>query len=307
MDAARHRATLLACLLWLAAPAAWAVTDIAGLGGVDLGTWTPATGNASNFDDFCVAARRGNSQNPGPYAVRVTPLTGTRFELRSVSNPAAVIPLTLAFQDLIDGGQEALVPATFTVREQTGARTCTGTNNARLIATAASTDILAAPPGEFQGLFRLTARDVPPANELSRDFSIRLRLAELIRISGLDSIDLGAFDGVQDRRGVDDFCVYSNGLTGRYTVTGTGQGAAGAFRVQSGTASLPFVVEYDDGAGLLPMTPNLPLAKLNAVSTSIDCVGGNNASIRVSIAADDMQQAPPGVYTGEIILLVAPI
>jgi hypothetical protein len=306
MDAATLR-RLACCLALLVALPAMAVQQIEGLGNIDLGLWTPATGNVSAFDDFCVAARLGNSQNPARFAARVSPLNGTVYALRGVTNPANQIAFTFTFQDLTDNVQTPLVPSTYTTREQQAVRTCTGTNNGRIIASVLATTIQAAPPGEYLGQFRFTGQGVPSKTELSRDFTVRLRFGELIRISGLNAIDLGVFDGVLDRAGSDDFCVYSNGLTGRYTVTGTGQGTGGAFQVSAGVSRLPVSITYDDGAGAVAMTPGVAAQKLNAVSTSIDCIGGTNAQIRASVRASDMRTAASGTYAGVLTLVVAPI
>jgi hypothetical protein len=310
MVAADLRKTLglcFVCILCSSPPIAMAVDDIVGLDNLDLGLWTPASGNLSGSDDFCVAARLGNSQNPGRYAARVAPLASTVYELRAMADPAIVIPFAFSFQDLTDQVVTPLLPATFTLREQAGVRRCTGTSNARLIATVPSANITAAAPGEYQAMLQFTGQGIPSKTELSRTFSVRLRLSELIRISGLDSIDLGAFDGVRDRQGTDDFCVYSNGVTGLYTVTGYGQGSDGAFEVASGAGTLPFRLDYDDGGGLLPMTAGVPTQKANATRASIDCIGGNNANLRVTIEANSLRQAPSGTYVGEVTLIVAPI
>lgn len=306
MDAARRIAAGF-LLLCLATHAAHAVEQIIGLDNLEFGLWSPAQGNVSAADDFCVAAQLASSRKPGPYAVRVTPLTSTVYELRGIVDPNAVIPLTITFQDLMDGISTPLVAATFSPREQTGVLPCSGVNNARLIATALASGIVAAPPGEYQGQFQFTGQSIPPRTQLSRDFQVRLRVAEMIRISGLDSIDLGAFDGVSNRQGEDDFCVYSNGLTGRYTVTGYGQGGDGAFQVASGAGTLPVQVEYDDGSGFVPMAPGAVAPKQNADRVSIDCVGGSTAHLRTTVEAADLRNAPAGTYTGEITLIVAPI
>lgn len=306
MDAA-HRIAAGFLLLILATCSAHAVEQIIGLDNLEFGLWTPAQGNVSAADDFCVAAQRASSRRPGPYAVRVTPLTSTIFELRGVVDPNAVIPITLTFQDLTDGVTTPLVPATFSPREQAGVLPCSGVNNARLIASALASGIVAAPPGEYQGQFQFTGQSIPPRTQLSRNFQVRLRVAEMIRISGLDPIDLGAFDGVSNRQGEDDFCVYSNGLTGRYTVTGYGQGGNAEFQVASGAGTLPVQVEYDDGTGFVTMAPGAVAQKQNADGVSLDCIGGSNAHLRTTVEAAALRNAPAGTYTGEITLIVAPI
>ncbi len=285
---------------------AWAVIEIDGLGDIDLGTWAPASGSISDSEDFCVAARRGNSSNPGPYAVMVSPLVGTQFELVSVADPGVTIPVSLSFQDIRSGLSVVLTPSVFSSREMTGVANCIGTNNARIGLTIAAGDLALAPPGDYQASFRLTGQGT--ANRtLSQDFTLTLRTLPVIQISGLDPIDLGIYDGVSDLQGGDDFCVFSNSATGAYTVTASGQGSNGSFAVLGGVAGIPLSVEYDDGSGFVPMVANTPSVQANADDGGIDCTGASSARIRVRALSADMQAADGGIYSGELTLLVAPI
>lgn len=285
---------------------AWAVVAIDGLDDMDLGTWAPASGTLSDSEDFCVAARRGNSSNAGPYAVMVSPLAGAQFELVSVTDPGVAIPVSLSFQDLLSGLSTLLTPSVFSSREMTGVANCIGANNARIEVTIAAGDLALATPGDYRASFRFTGEGT--ANQtLSQDFSLTLRTLPVIQISGLDPIDLGTYDGVSDLQGGDDFCVFSNSATGAYTVTASGQGSNGSFAVLGGSTGIPLAVEYDDGSGYVPMVANTPSVQANADDGGLDCTGASSARIRVRALSADMQTADGGIYSGELTLLVAPI
>jgi len=236
----------------------------------------------------------------------VEPLAGTVFELLSVTDPGRTIPVAFSFQDLLDGFSEVLVPAVYSPREMNGVRDCVGANNARLQVSAAASDVALAPPGDYQALFRFRGRGTANRS-LSEDFAVTLSILQLIRISGLDPIDLGTYAGVDDLRGGDDFCVFSNSPTGMYNLTVSGQGAGGDFIAESAGSRIPLMVEVDDGSGFVGAAPNAPALKNNAASNSLDCGGASNASIRVTARASDMQDLQGGVYSGELTLIVAPI
>ncbi|MFU8816370.1 MAG: hypothetical protein ACNA7W_13550 [Pseudomonadales bacterium] len=306
MDIATVRRLIAGWMLCGAAPFAWPVNDVAGLGDIDLGVWSPATGSLTGGDDFCVSTDPGlgASGKAGNYGVLVTPLASTAFELVSASAPGAVIPATIDFEDLISGVVETLVPAALTQRNKNGLLDCVGPNNARLSLTLAAADLVAAPPGEYLAPLQFTGQRANKAQ--SRDFVARVRVLELIRISGLDPIDLGAFDGVNDARGGDDFCIYSNSASGIYSVTAYGQGA-GELLMTSGAEQVGYALEYDDGSGFVPVPANSPVQRGNAESGAVDCGGGSNARIRITAARSDLESVPAGVYSGELTLLVAPM
>lgn len=307
MDIATTRRLIAGWMLCAAAPFVWGVNDIVGLSDIDLGAWSPATGTLSGSDEFCVSTDPGlgASGKAGNYGAQVTPLAGSLFELTSTSLPGARIPASIAFEDLIAGVSEVLVPGVLTQRNKNGVLECLGPNNARLSVSLAAADLVAVPPGEYLAPLQFAGQR---ANRRQiADFVARVRVLELIRISGLDPINLGAFEGLGDLRGGDDFCIFSNAASATYTVTAYGQGAAGALTLSSGADELPYALEYDDGSGFVPVPANSPVQRVNAVSGAVDCSGGSNARIRVTASHADLLSAPTGTYSGELTLLVAPL
>lgn len=305
MDRAAVRKLAAACALWAAAPAAWPLTDLTNLDDVDLGSWTG--GAAAAADDFCVANNPGlgNSGNPGNYGVQVTPLAGTAFELISTTDPALRLPVQIDFHDLVTGAIETLTPSVATQRNKRAVSNCAAPANARLTVRATAAALSGLPPGDYLASFRVTARQA--SRQRSADFAARIRIQYLIRISGLDPINLGTFDGVSDSRGGDDFCVYSNNASGIYSVTAYGQGPGGDLLLSDGGHNVPYVLEYDDGAGFAPQPANTPITRANAHAGAPDCGGASNAAIRVTVGAATLRDAPAGTYADELVLVVAPL
>jgi len=307
MDRAAVRKLAAVCALCAAAPAAWGLTDLARLDDVDLGAWSGGGSAATGADDFCVAndPGLGNSGNPGNYGLEVRPLAGTTFELVSTADPAMRLPVQIAFDDLIAGTSETLVPAVLTQRNKRAVVNCAAPDNARLTVRASPAALQSVPPGDYVASFRFTARQASRVR--TADFTARVSIRYLIRISGLDSIDLGTFSGVADARGGDDFCVYTNNPAGTYAITAYGQGPTGSMLLRSAGAEVPFLLEYDDGSGFTQLSPNVPVTRGNASGSAPDCAGASNAGIRVTAGAAALRDAPAGTYTGELVLMVAPL
>ena len=290
----------------MATPSLWAVNDIIGLSSIDLGVWSPAVGNVGGNDDFCVTTDPGlgASGRAGDYGVRVAPLAGSGFDLTPLTAAGPTIPVLITFQDLLSGVTETLVPSVLTARNKTGTLNCTG-NNAQLSVDIGAADLAAVPPGEYLAPLRFSAQRAN--RQQSVDFNARIRVLQLIRISGLDPVDLGTFDGANDALGGDDFCVYTNSADGAYTVTAYTMSPGGALVLASGTALVPYTLEYDDGSGFVPMPTDVPVSRANAFSTGVNCDGGSNASIRVRATNADLRAAPAGNYSSELTLLVSPM
>ena len=142
------------------------------------------------------------------------------------------------------------------------------------------------------------------------DFDITVTIPNRVRISDLDTIDLGIY--VLDSGNVranDDVCVYSNTPTARYDVTITGSGASGAYTVTNGTDTVPFSVLWNEttgtaGNGLIFSGNTLNLRE-NANSQSTDCsVGGLTSNIEVLFG--NFNNVSNGVYTGTLTVVIEP-
>ena len=136
---------------------------------------------------------------------------------------------------------------------------------------------------------------------------ITLTINNLVQISALDDIALGAYTGVANMTGVDDLCVYSN--NGGYDITATGDGAGGAFELTGGSANIPYTVAWATTAGATTgtsLTAGVVLANQGGTFTTPDCGGADNATVIVTVDDVDLASAPADSYTGVLTLLVAP-
>lgn len=294
---------LLAALATGFPVAGQAAIDVQPIGNVDFGIWDVTRGNVSASSDFCVASTAGASGNPRDYSVTAVPEVGAAFAVTGAGG--VTIPFTVTFTDLVASASEALQPSVRTLRDNTGAANCAGMQNARVTVGFSSLDLAAAPAGYYMLRIQLSAQN-NNGSAGSALFEVRVQLPDQIRISGLDPIDLGAFDGVMSLSGSDDLCVYRNSGGAVYSLQVTGDGAAGEFAVSNGVSALPYAVEYDDGSGFAPVTAGVPIAATGANTVAMDCGGGANATVRVLVNAADMSIAAPGAYVGTLTLMVAP-
>jgi hypothetical protein len=137
---------------------------------------------------------------------------------------------------------------------------------------------------------------------------VSLEVPALVRISDLDDIALGAFDGTS-LAGTDSVCVWST--TRGYTITASG--AAAGFEL-TGAASgdtLAYSVQWADDAGEnsgTAMTAGIALTGRAANAISPTCNGGNslNATVIVEVSDTDLAAAPADTYAGTLTLVVAP-
>jgi len=138
------------------------------------------------------------------------------------------------------------------------------------------------------------------------DLDITLTILDEVRISNLADITLGTFVGA-DLSGNSPACVYRSG-TGNYQITADGSGALGAFTLTDGANTVPYTVNYDDGAGSLPLASGVPLPGQTGGDQGSDtCANtGNNGSIDVNVLAANMTALPAGAYAGTLTLTVAP-
>jgi len=280
-----------------------AAVNVQPISDIDFGTWDVTQGNVSASSDFCVVSTAGSSGNARDYAVTAVPETSSAFEVAGAGG--VVIPFTVTFTDLIGGTSETLAPSVRTARDKTGAAACTGAQNARITVAFSSVDLAAAPAGAYQLRIVFSAQN-NNGSAASAGFEVRVALPEQIRISGLDPIALGSFDGVSDLAGSDSLCVYRNSSGAIYSLLATGDGAGGAFAVSNGVTAVPYAVEYDDGGGFTALASGVPITASGANTVAMDCGGSPNASVRVVVLAADVNAAAPGAYIGTLTLMVAP-
>ncbi len=325
-DSQRHRGlrrgVALACLLlaWVssAVQAGVAVTPLADY---DFGVWSPGSGTLAASRDFCAVSVVGNGLVVGNNPNRMRPWGATLYDDSGASSAAvfriehaaggSFIDLEVRLRDLRTGAEESLAPNVGTATDKTGDQlNCpNGGPNGRLSVRVLGSGLAAARAGSYEGQFTLEINGGP--NEQQTDattFVVRIDVPDLVRISNLNDIALGFYPGSGDMSGSDALCVYRNDPAGAYTVEASGQGTGNAFVLAQNGTELPFAVDYSDGNGWHNLAAGgAPLPAGNASSTSVDCGGATNASVRVRIQEAALADAEPGSYAGRLTLTVAPI
>lgn len=141
----------------------------------------------------------------------------------------------------------------------------------------------------------------------SAEVTIEASIANLVRISRLDNIDLGEFDGTNDLEAAENFCVYRNGAANYQLTASTSEGA---FELVSGDDRLGYSVFIKDSAAAgtgSELTYNTALTGLdNADTSSLSCSDSDNTTVTVSIANEALAAVPAGSYAGTLTLTVAP-
>lgn len=153
------------------------------------------------------------------------------------------------------------------------------------------------------------------SSNLTITTDLSVTIGNIVRISGLDDIILDPYNANVSVPTIwynwEPFCIYSNsGTQFEFTARGDGGsfGAADSFQVSSGTYDIPMRVYFFSATdGVTRVFPN-GTQNFNEASSSIDCNGGTSSWIAAAFLRTDLDAAPPyGIYTGSIIMTVAPI
>lgn len=132
--------------------------------------------------------------------------------------------------------------------------------------------------------------------------TISFTVPNLVRVSGLDDMDLGVFAG-GDLKASDNLCVYRN-VSGAYAVTAVGGNNPAAFVLghTEGSAAVPYQVSFG-GVALQAGQASTTISGASTSSTS--CHGGSNAEIAVQVSANDVvATAKPGLYADVLTVVI---
>ena len=300
-----HRRLLVSVLVSLVLPVAGPASAR-----IDLSPRTPAAtldwdgSDLVHEQDFCVESTQG-AQDGAVIDYRVRAESPAEL-----SNGESSIPATLEWQDLQSGQVEVLEPDIFSPDIFSGAeQDCPGGDNARLRITFSSEDLAAAGPGFYDNRFALEVEnDGQGRNSRNGWLELELTLEDSLRVSQLDDIDLGSFDGESDLSGEDSLCIF-RASGDDYAVTVTGEGDAGAYVMRQGDSEIPFSAQWDDGTGAEELDPGVLLGnRANSFSNNDHCDGGaaNNAALQVDVTADDINQNATelGPHVGVLTIMV---
>lgn len=307
-----HRSARRLCLwLALAPTVVLAQMDLSPLTVTNTINWV--SGDVAQQSSFCVEsfdeAPDKKSATLIPY--RLTASIGGGTAPFTLANGAQTVPVGMTWTDTVTGTVYPLSPGVATPEVLTGrVAGCPGGNNGLLTMTVLNTDLGLRPAGTYSRTFTIEAVNTGSGRtRRSASVTLSVVIPPVIRISNIDDLMLGTFNGVNDLVLADTVCVYRNGGS-LYGITATGNGPGGAFAVANGAVSVPYTVTWQDTLGTLPLTPGVQApGRGNANTTSATCSGGaaNNATYTVRITAASLLTAlQPGAYTGVLTLMVIP-
>lgn len=265
-------------------------------------------GNLVYTTDICaISTQEPNQSGNTPVPYQVTTTSPATFVL---SNGVNQIPFSAVWRDLAGSAVHTLSPGVPSGDIFTGiAQGCPPSSpNSRLTVTIPEAGLLVAPPGNYTAVFMVwveSSGQGRPRIRFTVNFS--LTITGVVRISYLDNINLGTFDGINPLAVSDSLCVFRN-FSGPYGVRVTGDGAGGAFVLANGASQVPIAVTWSDGTGAVALTPGALLSnRAGAYSASPDCAGGaaNNATLGVSASVANMSAASAaGVHSGVLTVMV---
>lgn len=269
-----------------------------------------AGGDITRTVDFCVISVAGNQQSGTtvlPYDITVTSSTNAL----TLTGPGTAIPVAAGWTDLVAGPPVTLTLAHGVASSRTlnGAiDPCPGGNNGRATLTLLATDLYTRAPGTYSATFTYRARNAAVGKK--RDtavITLNVVIPTVLHVSGLNSIDLGTWDGLSPMTGSDALCVFINSGV-NYTVTATGSGIGGSLSVSNGAVAIAFDATWDDGGGAVALLPLVALANRGGVETvSVDCNAGttNTAVFAVSVPLANLQSVTgSGTFDGTVTLTV---
>ena len=133
--------------------------------------------------------------------------------------------------------------------------------------------------------------------------SSRVALAD-VQISALNDLSFGTWSGTGDMEQTDAVCVY-NTVNANYKITGTAPG--GIFRMANGGNNLNYEVRFQGSSGgFVQLTHGTSSSFTAANTSSWNCSGGTNATLKVTVTDGALSAAATGNYTGTLYLLLEP-
>ncbi len=134
---------------------------------------------------------------------------------------------------------------------------------------------------------------------------IAVIIPPLVKISNLDDVNFGTWNGTQSLSNEDQVCVWSSSRA--YSLTGMG-GEGGNFVMRSESGDeIPYTVEWTPpSGGALTLTSGQAQPNLSSPATDIGCADETSmALMSVGIAQEDLAAAPAGDYNGILMLTVS--
>lgn len=136
---------------------------------------------------------------------------------------------------------------------------------------------------------------------------ISVTIPKLIRARSFADYSFGSYAGTGDLNGNDDLNISSN-YTGTYQVTATGSGAASAFTITDGTATIAYNVYFNDATGTggrVAASTGVAITAQSGVVKPLS-TATLNANLSIEILEANLQAVDAGTYSGTVTLVFQP-
>jgi hypothetical protein len=318
---------LIASGLSLFAPSALAFDhfDIEPLMSFILSDWNDS-GDVSDSTISCISSADTNSKNPNrrdlayPYTIKISSLDGSDYSLYLNGNNSAasnaVIAISLSHKDvLVPTSDETLSHDTYDSHTHLGQfRECeTAGNNSQIGINISASELETKVPGDYIGHFRISGIGGESGSATDfEDFIVTITLgmaAPMVRITGMDDVSLGSFNGSGDLVADENFCVYASETTYRISINSNSQDAGGNFFINGVTSgdSIPVSLYFADNGRGPGITAVLNTPVVGSGDSSYEfCQGGSNATMTFIVQEQDMREASTGDYLETFTFLVQP-
>jgi len=298
-----------------------ACVNIGGFAGdtFNLGTWAGSGGLNSGAVRHCVFSNRPAAP-PQTYNVTATGV-GTPGGAFLLSGPGGDLPYLLDLREATNAGDwitmTSGVAENFPSLSEAVFDSCTNSANSangqRARIRAINGDLQSFSAGIYTGTVRLDVETpVGSASDFEISGTITAEIAAVVRLLRLQTtFPFGTWnpDGAGDLVQSDStVCVWSNHASKHYTVTATT--GSGAFEILSGGNAIGYAVWWSDESGVSTVASSDAELTYGAPdifvsdATATNCGGGNNASIVLAIAEDELSEALPGAYTGDLTVTI---
>lgn len=289
----------------------------------DFGTWS-VSGNLSMQQLHCIGSadttqtsgfgRRDNTVN---YELRIdnTSSSLSDFYLYLDGNYASWssprLPIRIYHEDVLSGdGAEQLREGRYESQNHEGQFFgCPYGLNSAITVEIDAADMADLEGGYYEETFRLRARNGDDNDSLFFTVSVNIQNGSSVRVSRLDTINFGSYEGIGNLEQQEAFCVHSTSAGRGFQLSVSPLlGDANAFTLvsDSGEDAIPLQVSLSSGGGGgSNVTPGSGVSGTG--SAQADCNASDNVSLDFLIQEQDLQAASTGLYGQTLVLMVEPI
>lgn len=307
--------------------------DLAAMPDVSFGLWSVGDGSQARTSLVCAASSNYNNQFDDPPPAKTPPAVHLPYNFRAIARATAgsfilyldgdtantgnaTIQVSMSHRDIKEGtGYEILTESVYDSHAHDGQfKNCNNGDNSELLVSITSVELERSRAGLFTARMRANIQGGTDGVTTSKNknFAVSISIANIVKVSALNNMVLGAWSGVGNITQEETFCVYSNNAAAAYNVTISSvyQDAGGNFFLKNAaqTESIPYTLQFIDSAVLMGGTvvSTAPIAGTGN-NTMLNCGGADNAKLTVTINQPDLQISRTDNYDDTLILLVAPI